>query len=485
MTQSSLCRRALFAALTGVSLLTVAVAAPIAMGALTPAHAQVNADFRAALAPYGEWVVHPRWGQVWVPDDRPSGWRPYTDGRWVYTDEWGWYWVSGEDEEDWGWITFHYGRWVRDRAIGWLWVPGDEWAPAWVDWRRGNDYVGWAPAPPDDVLYDYDDDPDHWNFVSPRYLTAERLHGHFAPAARIGMILGATVLINRTFMMHHDRDHDRGRQRFAVNPGVSPAFIAAARHEPIHAYRVRPHVLGHTDIPGAVLVPRQDFGRKRPRGAPRVLAPLMQRATTTIAPAKTIGKPQPLGRNAPGRLGSHPPRAAQGGTMAPPPPVRRTPSQERMKVPAPMMQPKPGAPALHPTPTQPPRPRQTPPTAQPVHPPMRAPVRTPPPTAMPRHEPVKPPVVRHPVAPHVPMVTRPMAPQHPTAPAMRPPQQHAPMQAPAVRQAPRPPMQAAPPRAPMAHPTARPAPHSAGPAMQQHGGAAMGKPAPKKGEEKK
>ena len=71
-------------------------------------------------------------------------------GHWVYTDEWGWYWVSDDDEDDWGWVTYHYGRWAFDRRLGWFWVPGDEWAPAWVDWRYGGDYVGWAPLPPDD-----------------------------------------------------------------------------------------------------------------------------------------------------------------------------------------------------------------------------------------------------------------------------------------------------------------------------------------------
>ena len=73
-------------------------------------------------------------------------------GRWVYTEEWGWYWVSDEEEADWGWVAFHYGRWAHDRRLGWFWVPGDEWAPAWVDWRRGDDYVGWAPLPPDEVM---------------------------------------------------------------------------------------------------------------------------------------------------------------------------------------------------------------------------------------------------------------------------------------------------------------------------------------------
>jgi len=47
----------------------------------------------------------------------------------------------------WGWAPFHYGNWVYADA-GWCWVPGRVWAPAWVDWRYGNGYVGWYPLPP-------------------------------------------------------------------------------------------------------------------------------------------------------------------------------------------------------------------------------------------------------------------------------------------------------------------------------------------------
>lgn len=57
---------------------------------------------------------------------------------------------------------------MLDRHLGWIWVRGEEWAPAWVDWRRGSDYVGWAPLPPDEVIYEYDEDPTYWVFVSPR-----------------------------------------------------------------------------------------------------------------------------------------------------------------------------------------------------------------------------------------------------------------------------------------------------------------------------
>jgi hypothetical protein len=30
-----------------------------------------------------------------------------------------------------------------------VWVPGYTWAPAWVSWRSNDDYVGWAPLPPE------------------------------------------------------------------------------------------------------------------------------------------------------------------------------------------------------------------------------------------------------------------------------------------------------------------------------------------------
>jgi len=37
---------------------------------------------------------------------------------------------------------------LYDASRGWLWVPGGEWASAWVSWRYGDGYIGWAPIPP-------------------------------------------------------------------------------------------------------------------------------------------------------------------------------------------------------------------------------------------------------------------------------------------------------------------------------------------------
>ncbi len=37
---------------------------------------------------------------------------------------------------------------IYDDYYGWLWYPDYEWAPAWVEWRYDNNYIGWAPLHP-------------------------------------------------------------------------------------------------------------------------------------------------------------------------------------------------------------------------------------------------------------------------------------------------------------------------------------------------
>ncbi|MGA2361096.1 MAG: cell envelope integrity protein TolA [Candidatus Aminicenantales bacterium] len=126
-------------------------------------------DFYAYLGPYGVWVSYVPYGDVWIPRDIEYGWRPYTRGHWVCTDD-GWTWMSNER---WGWLVHHYGRWGWDQSLGWFWVPGTVWGPSWVTWRWGDLYIGWAPIPPG---YDFDpgfgfrrrdfDIPGHyWNFI--------------------------------------------------------------------------------------------------------------------------------------------------------------------------------------------------------------------------------------------------------------------------------------------------------------------------------
>jgi hypothetical protein len=103
--------------------------------------------FYKALDADGDWIETDNYGYVWRPNvaTRDPAWRPYTNGHWASTD-YGWAWIS---DEPFGWATYHFGRWTRLRGLGWVWVPGDDWAPAWVSWRSGDDYVGWAPLPPE------------------------------------------------------------------------------------------------------------------------------------------------------------------------------------------------------------------------------------------------------------------------------------------------------------------------------------------------
>ncbi|MGE5414067.1 MAG: DUF6600 domain-containing protein [Syntrophomonadaceae bacterium] len=110
------------------------------------AHAEVAVSisvFHDDLAPYGRWVGVGSYGSCFVPRVA-AGWAPYVDGQWVYTD-YGWTWVSDDPFGD---VPFHYGSWAWADPYGWIWVPGTVWAPAWVTWAYGDDYVGWAPVPP-------------------------------------------------------------------------------------------------------------------------------------------------------------------------------------------------------------------------------------------------------------------------------------------------------------------------------------------------
>jgi hypothetical protein len=108
---------------------------------------QAYQQFQSTLAPYGDWVDDPTYGEIWAPSAGVVGddFSPYgSDGNWSLT-EYGWTWVSNYD---WGWAPFHYGRWVDRLGYGWCWVPGSVWGPGWVSWRSGGGYAGWAPLPP-------------------------------------------------------------------------------------------------------------------------------------------------------------------------------------------------------------------------------------------------------------------------------------------------------------------------------------------------
>lgn len=181
--------------------------------------------FYTKLDSYGDWRETSDYGYVFQPRQAQQSrtWRPYTDGRWVYTEA-GWTWVS---EEAFGWATYHYGRWTRLRNIGWVWVPGDEWAPAWVSWRKSDDYVGWAPLPPE-ARFDrrtgihnwsdnyYDIGPDQYCFVSTRDFGGQRAEQSIVPVGRNVTIINQTtnvtnITYNNTMVVNQGPNYDELR----------------------------------------------------------------------------------------------------------------------------------------------------------------------------------------------------------------------------------------------------------------------------------
>ena len=181
-------------------------------------------SFYDNLAPYGQWVNDPQFGNVFVPYEDP-GFRPYTRGHWVMT-EYGNTWVSNDP---WAWACYHYGRWTYNAYYGWIWIPGYEWAPAWVSWRYGGGYCGWAPLGPGyNMGNPYDCPESWWVFVEPRYLYEPRWHDYYGGYER-----------NRYYLRHTDYmdNYDEHNRYGRYNYGPRPDIIQRDTHQTVVIYR--------------------------------------------------------------------------------------------------------------------------------------------------------------------------------------------------------------------------------------------------------
>ena len=232
--------------------------------------------FYNKLDPYGDWIETGDYGYVFHPRQAQSSrWRPYTDGRWVYTDA-GWTWIS---EEPFGWATYHYGRWTRLRGIGWVWVPGNQWAPAWVSWRKSPDYVGWAPLPPEARFEQrigihnwsdnyYDVGPDQYCFVASREFGAPRVEQTLLPSERNVTIINQTT--NVTNITYNNTT--------IVNEGPSYDELRSVSREPVQRYRLERNV--NVDLVGA---PRPEVrGETVVVAAPVIAAPVANERPQTV-----------------------------------------------------------------------------------------------------------------------------------------------------------------------------------------------------------
>ena len=164
----------------------------------------------------GNWIDVEGYGYGWQPDIAVSdpNWRPYSDGYWAYTD-YGWTWIS---YEDFGWATYHYGRWANLADYGWVWIPGTDldWGPAWVSWRTGGDYIGWAPLPPrgPEIVYEgqpigasvdveYDIGPEYYNFCDVRFIGEPVLRDRIFPTTQNITYITNTVNVTNIYVQNN------------------------------------------------------------------------------------------------------------------------------------------------------------------------------------------------------------------------------------------------------------------------------------------
>jgi hypothetical protein len=161
-------------------------------------------SFYDELSPYGTWIQDPQYGYVWRPDVDQEEFRPYySNGRWAMT-EYGNTWVSNYD---WGWAPFHYGRWIYNRYNQWVWLPDTVWGPAWVSWRSGGGYYGWAPLGPSISIginigrggYRV---PDMcWNFIPYNNIYYNSYPRYYGGRNRV--YIQNTVIINNTYVRNN------------------------------------------------------------------------------------------------------------------------------------------------------------------------------------------------------------------------------------------------------------------------------------------
>jgi uncharacterized protein DUF6600 len=202
---------------------------------------EISVDYFYDNLSGGNWIDVEGYGYGWQPDlaVNDQNWRPYADGYWAYTDD-GWTWIS---YEDFGWATYHYGRWANLADYGWTWFPGEDldWGPAWVSWRTGGDYVGWAPLPPrgPGVVYagrpigpqvdiEFDIGPEYYNFCEVRYIGEPVLRNYIAPRVQNVTYINNTVNVTNITV----------RNNVVYNYGPNYEVLSAASARPIQRLNI-------------------------------------------------------------------------------------------------------------------------------------------------------------------------------------------------------------------------------------------------------
>lgn len=188
--------------------------------------------FYDELAPYGQWINSPQYGNVWIPNNVGSDFQPYnTNGYWTMT-QYGNTWVSNYD---WGWAPFHYGRWTLDNYYGWMWIPGREWGPAWVSWKQGGGYYGWAPLGPNVsiniALGSYNAPSNWWVFIPQANLYYTNGYNRYYSRNNVNYYLRNSNYINGYY--------NHRNTRFVTGP--SRGDVQTSTRKKVTVYNINPN----------------------------------------------------------------------------------------------------------------------------------------------------------------------------------------------------------------------------------------------------
>lgn len=223
---------------------------------------------------YGDWVVDPTYGSVWVPQHIAIDWAPYRFGYWSWIGPWGWTWI---DDAPWGFAPCHYGRWVHRRE-GWGWAPGPMhghhpvFAPALVAW------VGERPG----------------RYSDPRH------------APHVGWVpLGYNEVYRPPYHASRNYLQNANASNTHLERGALARELDQQRNEDAHDGQRGQHRYAYQDVPGAVtMVSRDTFVSARPVGRNRVMpdanalrdATLHTGALDIKPEARSIGRESPHDR---------------------------------------------------------------------------------------------------------------------------------------------------------------------------------------------
>lgn len=185
-------------------------------------------------------------------------------------------WVS---DDPWGWAVYHYGRWTYNSYYGWVWVPGLEWAPAWVTWRYGGGFCGWAPMGPGVAVGVATDVPaTWWVFVSSQHLYQPNCFSYWRGVSYNPIYLRQTAMVGNYYV------DNSTKVRYHFGPRTEE--LQRDTRQPVQEYRVQ-----QTNRPGAPSVAGNVVSLYRPRvnnGTVRTSQP-----ASLIRAPRAVGRPQP------------------------------------------------------------------------------------------------------------------------------------------------------------------------------------------------